>query len=95
MTNGWRNYETWMVVQWLENDPDSEAYWSQVAREADDIDQLAAMLEQDHGAYLQRQGLPRPSLFTDLLDAALAQVDWGEIAAAYWDACRDEDGGGA
>ncbi len=31
--NGWKNYETWSVKLWIDNDQGSEQYWNEVAQE--------------------------------------------------------------
>ena len=79
--NGWSNYETWAVVTWLENDKGSY----EAAREAvkglnehgagDAIQELVYDAMPDLGA----------SLYGDLLKAALGEVDWQEVAAAFCD----------
>lgn len=82
--NGWSNYETWNVALWLDNDQGSYEWVREMAREASDRDRyrepipaLADAIEEyvkdaapDLGA----------SMFSDLLTAALSEVDWREIA---------------
>lgn len=88
--NGWSNYETWAVSLWIDNDEGSQSYWAEAAEEAkkenhddhsDDwseatgalADRLKSELEEaapDLGA----------TLWSDLLNAALSEVNWYEIA---------------
>jgi hypothetical protein len=36
--NGWKNYETWNLKLWLDNDQDTYHYWQHAAREALTVD---------------------------------------------------------
>jgi len=94
--NGWTNHETWTVSLWLDNEESSYRYWREVAskcrHEVGDangvcdgtwtVKEAAAMMLAD---LLKREinagsPLTRPSMYSDLLCAALAEVDWLEIA---------------
>jgi hypothetical protein len=83
--NGWTNYETWAVNLWIDNEEGSYNYWKEVAEE------LVKELEGDKGtsAYNLSKRLEdetkenAPSLdgvYGDLLNAALSEVNWYEIA---------------
>jgi hypothetical protein len=97
--NGWKNYETWAVVLWLENEQASAEYWREQAEEhcrtaprcrqvlqgywsAEEAatfnlaDQIKEELE-------NASPLPDAGLFTDLLNAALWEVDWQEVAESF------------
>ena len=79
--NGWSNWETWNLNLWLSNDESTqracEAYCS--ARSVEDAAAgLRAMVEGD------LEALDMPSgFFRDVLLAALGDVDWRELAAAF------------
>ena len=99
--NGWSNYETWNVKLWIDNDEGSYEYWRENTREAwkqatagdawrgctrkqSAIADLAKMLESEH-----EENTPTTTgCYADLLNAALSEVDWHEIAEAMLD---DED----
>lgn len=93
---GWKNYETWLVALWLDNEASSYRYWRDAAgwhrvtaaetvqvrqcrwtsKEATRFN-LADQLKQEVG---DSKPLTVPSMYSDLLDAALSAVDWHEIA---------------
>ena len=95
--NGWTNYETWLVKLWLDNDQGSQEYWESEAREcmqdvASDNDirseaanDLADRLKDEHKRYVD-EIMPGPASFlNDLINAALSEVNWDEIARSYVD----------
>ncbi len=88
--NGWHNYETWLVKLWMDNDEGSDSYWREQAEEvwkAAEADptftreeratlDLADVLKEYHDeAQPELQGF-----WADLLNAAMSEVNWYEIA---------------
>ena len=94
--NGWTNYETWAVSLWINNDQGTQQYWQEEARrhveQAADCDMVqndvwtledAArfnLAEQLKEEMADASPLTEPSVYSDLLQAALDTVDWKEIA---------------
>jgi len=85
--NGWSNYETWNVALWLSNEQGAynlQREWAADAVETHDGDKDAAI---DEVAQCVRdfieEGVPNlgASTYSDLLGAALSEVNWYEIAA--------------
>jgi hypothetical protein len=91
--NGWTNYETWNVALWLRNDAGSDQYWSErteeIARAAEpeyDWEDKRGAAVRDLAQEIQSEIeesdplADQASLFSDLLRAALSEVNWREIA---------------
>ena len=90
--NGWTNYETWNVKLWIDNDQGSQEYWAEQATnhlERDEdcaVDVLAATLKEEH-----TQALPDVTGFAaDLLNAAMSEVNWREIARELVETAKQE-----
>lgn len=93
--NGWTNYETWAVTLWMSNDQGSSAHWEdqawQVLSQGADKDEaactLAHLIKQHHQEAQENalQGACEHSVFADLLEAAMSEVNWYEIAEHYLD----------
>lgn len=95
---GWTNYETWAVNLWLSNEEPSYRYWTERAAAAwekaeaggnpyiDERDRRAVMILADELKEDIENGNPfsdEPSLYTDLLNAAIGEIDWIDIAESW------------
>jgi len=86
--NGWTNYETWVVALWLDNEEGSQRYWQERAEEImrdcdsdkDDANRkLSDELKDQH-----EEAQPEVTgVFADLINAAMSEVNWWEIAEHY------------
>lgn len=82
--NGWKNYETWTVSLWLDNDYgayqqclDLTQHTQTTQPEAQQAHQLAEKLKQ----WIEEENpCSGSSLYSDLMNAALSEVNWLEIA---------------
>lgn len=75
--NGYHNYETWNVSLWIDNDQGMQSYLIQLAEEATDINELSNTIKD---WILEEQPDLGCSMWSDLLSAAISEVDWYEIA---------------
>ena len=104
--DGWSNYETWCVHSWLTNDEEAYEYWREEAgrcREearsseevragmwaADQLEQFA-LADQLKDEVEHDGGCSCSSLYTDLIQAALSEVNWLEIAEAILDGLEQD-----
>jgi|SRR3990172_2276076 len=86
--NGWANYETWSTVLWLDNDDGAHYEMRDLARRSLDQNRLAQSIKD----YVENMvSLDEVSLRTDLLSAALSEVDWYDIARHYWEDYYDDE----
>jgi len=90
--NGWTNYETWSVSLFINNERGSQSYWEEVAEECyreSEKDETFSRFERAQLALLERLKdwheefnplADQCSIFSQLLSAALSDVNWFEIA---------------
>jgi len=83
--NGWSNYETWVVNLWIDNEQSSQEMWRHIAIGAwedthynsqDSRIKLAEILKDTH----ESESPELEGMYADLLNAALGEVDWLELA---------------
>ena len=91
--NGWRNYETWNLKLWIDNDQGLAEHWQEAAGAAfDDTDDAADadIRKREAAEALAEQlgtdtadGAPEcAGFYGDVLGAAIGAVDYREIAEA-------------
>jgi hypothetical protein len=92
--NGWTNYETWLVKLWIDNNEGSQNYWIDRTREIHEAalpdhnftqSERAALtlmdeLKDQHEETAFDQIKADNGFVHDLLNAALGEVNWHEIA---------------
>lgn len=91
--NGWANYETWAFALWWDNDQgaynerceQSRQFWAAAKKErryGSDRSQTARIMFADWLKEWAEENHPDlgASLWTDLLGAALSEVDYHEVA---------------
>ncbi len=103
--NGWTNYETWNVKLWIDNEQGSYEYWRERAqelwndttsgqyewetREEMFTRNLADMLKDEHEENAPELSGP----YADLMNAALGEVNWREIAQSYIEDVKENEPG--
>jgi hypothetical protein len=87
--NGYTNYETWAVALWIDNERGTHDYWLSAASDlcslaspeyiADENTQKCRLADRLKKEY--EESLPEITGFAaDLLNAAMSEVDWYDIA---------------
>ena len=102
--NGWTNYETWNVNLWLENEEGTYHHMRELADDAwERSDRKPSWgTRKDDAVYILSNALElfvvelnplgdQASMFSDLLSAALHEVNWREIAVNLLEDHEDED----
>ena len=76
--NGWTNYETWACALWLGNEPGTYELQREWAKQAKGVGQLADMIRD----FVEEENplSDKASMYSDLLNGALSEVNWHEIA---------------
>ncbi len=88
--NGWTNYETWVVNLWMQNDETSSAQYRQLAQEIYEQSEANSInTREEEARYSLAEALKADfdentpeteGVFADLLNSALSEVNWYEIA---------------
>ena len=87
--NGWNSYETWLTALWIDNEYSSYQYRcelvEQVKEEHEDEDERENCLAANLKDWIEKQNplIESVNLFSDLLNSALSEVDWQEIAENF------------
>ena len=92
--NGWTNYETWCVNLWMSNDQGSDEYYREMAEETYKQSSADGSFTRAERATLDlmrrlkdefEEAQPELgcSMWSDLLNAAMSEVNWYEIASHY------------
>jgi hypothetical protein len=86
---GWKNYESWAVGLWLDNDQSLQREAQRVVNREANIYRAADALK----TFVTEDVLPDlgASLAQDLLNAAVSEVDWQEVAEHFKDEDEEED----
>ncbi len=101
--NGWANYETWNVALWIDNDQGSYSMRCEMAQDAWDnaeaeksftrLERAQLNLADSLKEFVEEQNplASDASMFSDLLGAALGEVDWYEIAGNFLEDVEKEE----
>jgi hypothetical protein len=94
--NGWNNYETWLMALWISNDQCMESEATDMAEESrharQEIYELADTLKNWIEEFPEVSEVSEKSGFvSDLLNAAMSEIDWYEIAENYLNGLDPEE----
>ena len=100
--NGWYNYETWLMNLWMDNDEGSQGYWSEIAQECyDDAEACATFTREENAVFAfadrlkeekeQENPVEGANFWADMMNAALSEVNYHDIAEHYIDEVEKEE----
>ncbi len=92
--NGHFNYETWLACLWIDNDQGQQEYWAEQAADCHKWakDRGVGLTKDEQAAvdlahalkehFEENSPTAESGFYADLLNAALSEVNWDEIAAS-------------
>lgn len=87
--NGYKNYETWAVNLWIDNDQGMADELQDMAHHAKNVHALADAIK---GWIEDMNPLSgQASLWSDLMNGALSEVDWHELAENALEGFEEEE----
>jgi hypothetical protein len=92
--NGWKNYETWNLKLWLDNDQDTYHYWQHAAREAfgmGDVEKAKRTLAEQLETHITEDAPQLTGFYSDILNASIREVAYWEIAESMLEDLQEED----
>jgi hypothetical protein len=99
MYQGWSNYETWCVKLWIDNEEGSHLYWGERARERyeeskeenDELHAARCALADELKEAFEDAAPELQGMWADLLNAALSEVNWYEMAGSMLEDAKEND----
>ncbi len=86
---GWKNYETWAVSLWIDNE---EVLYNQMYGRCRALNDPAKLAEEIKNLVEESNPMNRvqpTSMFHDLMTSAISEVDFREIAEAMTKECTE------
>lgn len=87
--NGWANHATWLVNLWLGEYNYDHSELSGLSR----YDATQALKETVDNILTEYEDAKLSGLAADLINSALSEVDWYELADSYLEDCEDDTEG--
>jgi len=81
MHYGWKNYETWLVMMWINNEEYSQLHWQAMARTMTCRSLAENMKDEYQDSLNNTKSLA--GIWLDLITSALEEVCWREIAEHF------------
>jgi hypothetical protein len=99
--NGWTNYETWNCKLWIDNSQGDQEYWVEQAQDAYDSAEKDDSFTKKENAALDLMDRLKDSFeenvptdvsgfYADIMNAALSEVNWHEIAESLLEDVEEE-----
>ena len=90
---GWRNYETWLVMLHISNDESLNDQMETIVRDANNVrDAGEAIKDMITEVIDELIGSKQPPLITDIIGATVNSADYEEMAQSIWADVHDADG---
>jgi hypothetical protein len=91
--NGWTNWETWIVIVWMDNDQKLYEYYGDITREEISKDKQSATYKLSTTLREQfDEGTPGiEGLYLDLLNGAMREINWHEITKHLVERVEEEE----
>ena len=83
--NGYRNYQTWNIALWINNDQGTQEYYQEMVKGLTNYEAVQAISESikfDNNPLLNPDNIQDASMYSDILSNALNEVDWLEVVEA-------------
>ena len=81
--NGWKNYETWAMALWIDNDEGLYNESRELVRRNGGLRERYEVADALKDMMEELRPELEASVWSDLLSAAFSEVDWFEIAENY------------
>lgn len=91
--NGWTNYETWLFNLWNDGDTYIEERVQEIYNEAESSQyftkderarlDVADWLKEYNDEMIDEMSLPDNGFIRDLINAAVGEIDWYDLAESY------------
>jgi len=83
--NGWTNYETWLFNLWHDDafTDDAQSAWDDADGDEEKATDALAQVIESFADEVTTQDTPTVGFIADIINAALRQVNFREIAAHY------------
>ena len=89
--NGWKNYETWAVGMWLDGNYDGEGTYLEALRITREYAPEGAYAVANALEEFFTEQLPElDGIVSDLLNGAISEIDWHELATHKLDEVSEE-----
>jgi hypothetical protein len=90
--NGWTNYETWNWYLWHGDNVEDE--FGDIVRDHDrDVYKVSKAIEEWTDQLAENYTMPTNGFFADILNAAISEVNWYEIAEHIVEEIEPEESG--
>lgn len=80
--NGWATYETWCAYIWLTDNESDDRFMRELAADGDENEAAERIKESLADQAMEELG-HRNTLWADLLNAALSEIDYLDLARAF------------